>query len=108
MVKVFNTAKIVLNIHVDDDLLYKANMRLFEATGSGAFLLTDNAEDLQSFFVIGKEIVAFDDEFELSRLAHYYLCETTERDEIADAGLRKSHSMHTYEIRLENMINWLK
>jgi hypothetical protein len=37
MVKVFNSAKIVLNIHVEDDLPYKANMRTFEATGWALF-----------------------------------------------------------------------
>jgi spore maturation protein CgeB len=108
MVKVFNAAKIVLNIHVEDDLPYKVNMRTFEATGSGAFLLTDNAEDLGSFFKIGKEIVIFNDMRELLSLTNYYLDNERERDYIANAGYVKCQANHTYEKRLRNMIDMLR
>ena len=108
MVKVFNSAKIVLNIHVEDDLPYKVNMRTFEATGSGAFLLTDNAEDLESFFKIGKEIIIFNDMRELLSLINYYLDDNDKREDIANAGYVRCHADHIFEKRLRNMIDMLR
>ena len=36
-------------------------MRTFEVTGSGGFLLTDNAEDISKFFAAGEEVVLYKD-----------------------------------------------
>jgi len=108
MVNAFNAAKIVLNIHVEDDIPYKVNMRAFEATGCGAFLLTDNTESLGAFFEIGKEITIFDDVTELLSLINYYLYNRTERDDIANAGYARCHADHTYEKRLRHMIDFVK
>lgn len=106
MVKLFNSSKVVLNFHADSR--YGPNMRVFEATGSGAFLLTDNAEDLGSLFKIGKEIMIFNDVRELLSLSNYYLNDGRERDYITNAGYVKCHGDHTYEKRLRNMIGVLR
>lgn len=106
MVKLFNSSKVVLNFHADSR--YGPNMRVFEATGSGAFLLTDNVEGLESFFKIGKEIMTFNDMKELLSLTKYYLDDERERDYITNAGYVKCHADHTYEKRLRNMIGMLR
>jgi spore maturation protein CgeB len=99
MVKSFNAARIVLNIHVADDLEYKANMRTFEATGSGAFLLTDKPYGLEKLFAIGKELVAYKDEEELTDLVKFYLDAEDEREEIALRGMERALENHTYRRR---------
>ena len=106
MVKLFNSSKIVLNFHADSR--YGPNMRVFEVTGSGAFLLTDNAEDLESFFKIGKEIIIFNDMRELLSLINYYLDDNDKREDIANAGYVRCHADHIFEKRLRNMIDMLR
>jgi spore maturation protein CgeB len=104
LVKAFNAAKVVLNIHVDSDVPYKVNMRTFEATGSGAFLLTDIARDLETFFKTREEIMVFNDTKELLSLSNYYLRNVRERDDIANAGYARCSGDHTFEKRLRNLI----
>ncbi len=41
------------------------NMRLFEATGSGVFLLTEYHDNLREYFEPGKEVETFGDRREL-------------------------------------------
>jgi len=106
MVKLFNSSKIALNFHADGR--YGPNMRVFEATGSGTFLLTDNAEDLGSFFKIGKEIIIFNDVRELLSLINYYLDDDDRREYVANSGYVRCHADHTFEKRLRNMIDMLR
>jgi spore maturation protein CgeB len=106
MVKLFNSSKIVLNFHADRS--YGPNMRVFEVTGSGAFLLTDEAEDLRYFFRVGKEIETFDNEKELLYKVNYFLCKDRERNDIASAGYVRCHNDHTYRKRVEQMMNLIK
>ena len=39
-------AKIVLNVHIDSAGDYSGNMRMFEATGVGTYLITDYYKNL--------------------------------------------------------------
>lgn len=50
-----------------------ANMRIFEVTGCGAFLLTEHYDNLADYFEIGKEIETFRDARELLEKVRYYL-----------------------------------
>ena len=104
MVKAFNVAKIVLNIHVNDDLPYKVNMRTFEATGSRAFLLTDNAENVGKLFKVGKDLVVYNSPDELVDLVKYYLRNDEKSEEIAHSGYIRCHSQHIYARRLKQML----
>jgi len=73
-----------------------ANMRIFETTGCGVFLLTEYHENLSKFFEIGKEIETFADEYELIDKIRYYLEHEREREEIARLGHERclrDHSM---------------
>jgi len=63
-----------------------ANMRIFEATGSGAFLLAEYHKNLKDYFVLGKEIETFHNENELIEKIHYYLNHVKERESIAQRG----------------------
>ena len=104
MVKVYNAAKIVLNIHVKSDLDYKPNMRTFEATGSGSFLLTDRAYGLEKLFEIGREVVCYSNVKELINLIEYYLDDNDERTKISTKGQNRAYKEHTYEKRIKRIL----
>ena len=54
MYNLFRKAGIVLNMHIGISREYAGNMRLFEVTGIGSCLLTDNKKNLGDLFGINK------------------------------------------------------
>jgi spore maturation protein CgeB len=105
MVKVFNSAKIILNIHLEEDLPYKVNMKTFEATGCGAFLLTDYAYGMEEMFRVNEELVTYANEDELLELTKYYLYVEGEREAIGKKAQEKAYNKHTYEKRVIELIS---
>lgn len=105
MVEALNRAKIALNIHVEDDLPYKVNMRTFEITGCGAFLLTDKAYGIEKMFNVGKELVTYASEGDLIEMAKYYLDSRKEREEIANRAQERSYREHSYEVRVRMLLD---
>lgn len=73
-----------------------ANMRIFEVTGSGVFLLTERFSNLSRYFEEGKEIETYSGRRELLEKVRYYLAHPNEREEIALRGQERclrDHSM---------------
>ena len=66
--------------------------RNFEVPGCGGFVLTDRAENLESYYTPGKEVVCFGDTEELVELARHYLAHEEERAAIAQARVSSGHS----------------
>lgn len=84
-----------------------ANMRLFEATGVGAFVLSERFDNLEDFFEPGREIEVYSDVHELVDKTRFYLNHPEERQRIADRGLRRcrsQHSMTRVAARLDGII----
>lgn len=75
------------------------NMRLFEATGVGAFLLTERYSNLTKYFEPGKEIETFADEAELVDKVRYYLERPEKRAEIAKRGQERTLRDHSMDKR---------
>ena len=72
-------------------------MRLFEATGVGALLMTEASHNLDSLFVPGDEVVSYEGVEDLiEKLAHYREHEE-DRARIAAAGQARTLSEHSYE-----------
>lgn len=106
MVKIFNASAIVLNIH-HAQMKYggmKANSRVFEATGCGAFHLMDKTVGLESLFECGKEIECYEDRDELIEKVNYYLDNPEERELIASNGQKRVYKDHTVTKRMERII----
>jgi len=74
-----------------------ANMRIFEATGCGAFLLTEHFDNLSCYFEPGKEIETFNNERELIDKIHYFLSHPVERNAIAQRGFEKCKQDYNME-----------
>jgi spore maturation protein CgeB len=100
MYSVLARSRIVINVHEDVAEGNVNNMRLFEATGAGAMLLTDTGANLGELFEPGKEVVTFDDADDLVAKARHYLEHEDERRQIAAAGQRRTLAEHTYQRRI--------
>ncbi len=80
-----------------------ANMRIFETTGSGVFLLTEHFENLAQFFSIGDEIETFSDRKELIEKLDYFLAHPEKRNEIAARGQARCLKDHSMERRVQKL-----
>ncbi|MCX6327620.1 MAG: glycosyltransferase [Bacteroidia bacterium] len=99
MYNLFKNSKIVLNFHIGVAGNYAGNMRLFEVTGVGSCLLTDNKANLSDLFIPGKEVVVYDSMEDCIEKAKWLLDNEDERVKIARAGQQKTLISHTVENR---------
>ena len=60
--------------------------RIFEVPGNGGFLLTENTDGVEKYYVPDREIVIFEGIEECAEKITYYLNHQAERDQIALAG----------------------
>jgi len=97
-------ARIALNHHIDVAGRYANNMRLYEATGVGALLLTDWKENLPRLFEPGKEVAAYRTVEECLDLMEQYLAREDERAAVAKAGQARTLRDHTYEQRMREFV----
>jgi spore maturation protein CgeB len=78
--------------------------RVFEVPGAGGFLMTENADKLESFYIPGEEIAVFDGIDDLTDKIKHFLAHPNERDEIARAGHARTRHEHTYDLRFQNLL----
>jgi spore maturation protein CgeB len=89
---ILKNSQISINIHGQVDANYgqakfaAGNIRLFEATGCGACLLTDQLPHLEEFFEPDKEIVTFANRQEAIEKTRFLMDSPLERESIARAG----------------------
>ncbi len=84
------------------------NMRMYEATGMGAMLLTDWKPDLHEMFEPGREALAYRNDEECLELIAQALQKPDWSGQIAQAGQARTLSTHTYERRMEELIPLLE
>lgn len=84
------------------------NMRLFEATGCGALLITDAKSNLHELFEVGKEIISYSTPSECIEYIKYYSRHPEEAKAIADAGRKRTLQKHTYLQRMQQLSEWLQ
>ncbi len=104
MFRLLKKSKIVLNIHGDVAGDYAGNVRLFEATGVGSCLLTDNKKNLTELFDVDKEIVAYEGIEDCIEKIKWLLTHDAERKRIAESGQQRTLSSHTVEERCKKII----
>jgi len=74
----------------------------------GAFLMSDRPPDLDALLTPGMHYVPFTDPAELRRRVTHYLEHPDEREAIARAGLEHVRQHHTYEHRIDRLMEALK
>lgn len=104
MYKILSKAKIVVNRHIDIAGDYANNMRMYEATGMGALLLTEQKKNISELFIPGKEVVTYNDAADLVNKIQYYLSHENERKKIALAGQKRTLRKHTYANRMKELV----
>jgi spore maturation protein CgeB len=98
--EIYNQSKIVLNIH-HRQVTNGANQRIFEASGSKAFQISDKQALVQELF--SDSIPSYTNKQELLQLVQYYLSQKIEREE----KVKHAHEVaykHTYHERVSNLL----
>jgi spore maturation protein CgeB len=97
-----------VNAQIDTAAEFTDNIRLYEATGLGALLLTDLRTNLPDLFDIGQEIVAYKDANDCVRLIKHFSEHPVERAQIATAGQARTLREHTYYHRMRELVDVLE
>jgi hypothetical protein len=104
MYQVLRRSRITLNSHIDLAGGEAGNMRLFEATGVGCFLLTDFKDNLDTLFAPGAEVAAWRSVADCLKTIDQYLADENARNSIARAGQARTLSQHTYRQRTSEIL----
>jgi hypothetical protein len=99
--------KISLNRHIDMSGSHANNMRMYEATGMGALLLTDRKQK-NDLFVSDSEIIEYDGFADLHAKLSFLLSNPSKAEEIALRGQKKTLEKHTYQLRMHELSSVLE
>lgn len=101
MYSVYARSKIVVNRHGEIAGGYSNNLRMYEATGMGALLMTETSRNLDSLFPIGTVCRYRDTEELLDQIEIAMTLEQRLRDELANQGQLHTLKHHTYAQRMK-------
>lgn len=100
MYRFLGESLVTFNVHIDNARNAASNMRLFEATGMGACLLTDGADGMQDYFEPDREVVLYRSPAEAVEKARWLLNHTEKARAIGEAGFQRTLRDHTFEKRI--------
>lgn len=100
MYKLYGKSKIVLNIHHPAADGFSNNLRMFEATGMGALLLTEASDNIQDYFRPQWECATYTSAEDAINKIRFYLEHWDIGDGIAKRGQQKTLTHHTYNNRM--------
>jgi spore maturation protein CgeB len=104
MYRALARSRVTLNRHINVAENNANNMRLYEATGVGALLITDRKDNLGELFEVGKEVLAYSSPEEAAELIRYYTDHPNEARAISLAGQARTLRDHTYQRRMEDLV----
>lgn len=105
MFNILYNSKITMTKHIDSvSGEYANNMTLYEATGTGTLLITDDKKNLNDLFKVGQEVITYKNAQDLAEKINYYLNHEEERKQIALAGQKRTLENHSYKIRMAELI----
>ena len=91
MLKLLARSKLLINSHIENTK-FAGNMRLFEGTGMGCLVVTDNKIGLEKLFKINKQIVVYRNLTDLVKKIQFYLKHKKILLSIAKNGYKKLSS----------------
>ncbi|MCC6837839.1 MAG: glycosyltransferase [Bacteroidia bacterium] len=103
MFKLLQHSKICFNIHGEIAKVCGGNIRLFEATGAGTCLVTDNKKNMQDLFDVDNEIVVYNNMEECVEKVKWLLDNPVKAAEIAKAGQQRTLKDHTVKKRASEL-----
>lgn len=107
MYQVMRRSRITLNSHIDFVGGEAGNMRLFEATGVGTFLLTDFKDNLHTLFDPGHEVAVWRSIEDCLLSIERYRDNDPARAAIAKAGQTRTLNAHTFRHRVRQILGYL-
>jgi hypothetical protein len=107
MYQVLRRSRITLNSHIDIAGPEAGNMRLFEATGVGAFLLTDFKDNLHTLFAPDQEVAVWRSIDDCLKVIGRMIGDEDGRAAIARAGHARTMAQHTYQHRTAEIIGFV-
>jgi spore maturation protein CgeB len=107
MYQALRRSKITLNSHIDMAGREAGNMRLFEATGVGAFLLTDFKDNLHTLFAPDREVAVWRSIDECLAAIGRATGDHDGCAEIARAGQARTMRQHTYRHRTAEILGFV-
>jgi spore maturation protein CgeB len=107
MYQVLRRSRITLNSHIDLAGREAGNMRLFEATGAGAFLLTDFKDNLDTLFAPDREVATWHSVADCLDKIGYFLDNEVERLAVARAGQNRTLAEHTFARRTREILQFI-
>ncbi len=107
MAHIYSKAKIVFN-QSSDKAPETMNMRIFEALGCGALLLTNEVPKQEELFTKGVHYVIFNGSTDMMRKLQFYLSRPDLASQIANQGYRHVMNHHTYVHRAQTALEMLR
>ena len=104
MYQVLRRSRITLNSHIDLVGNEAGNVRLFESTGVGTFLLTDFKDNLHTLFEPEREVAVWHSIDDCLAKIERYLRDDSGRAAISGAGQAKTISTHNYRNRAQEIL----
>jgi spore maturation protein CgeB len=108
MYQALRRSRITLNSHIDLAGREAGNMRLFEATGVGAFLLTDFKDNLHRLFAPDREVAVWRSIDDCLKAIDHHLGDDNGRAAIAHAGQARTMSQHTFRHRVIEILGFVE
>jgi hypothetical protein len=105
---VLASSRIAINRHIDVAEGYANNMRLYESTGDGALLVTDEGIGLDALFRPGDEVLTYRQADDLAATVLSLLDDEPRRLRIARAGQDRTLLEHTYAARIRELAGMLE
>jgi len=102
MYRVLLRSQITLNRHIDVAEGYANNMRLFEATGCGALLVTDRGRNLKDYFS-DEEVLSYASPTEARSLINWAYREPEQAKEMARRAQQRTLTEHSYSRRMGDL-----
>lgn len=108
MYNILRRSCVTLNFHIDLSEGWANNMRLYEATGMGAALLTDAKKNLHEMFEPGREVATYVTAQDCVERIKFLLDNEPQRAALAAAGQKRVIESHSYYNRTGEMIEIFK
>lgn len=106
LIKLYNSSKIVLNITGwNAEKLSGLNLRIFDVPACGAFLITDYADELRTYFDLDAEIETYRSAEELADKLRYYLGNAEALTARAEAAYRRTLDLPSVEDRVREILD---
>ena len=101
--KIYGSSKIVINRHGEIASTYSNNMRLYEATGSGAAIISERSDNLDDLFKVGRESFDYLNAEDLVEKILQLLKDADVLEELRQNGCKKTRRDHMHTTRMEEL-----